>query len=201
MFLAIEGIDGTGKSTQAKKLADYMKACGKAVLLTKEPGGWQGGEELRKLVLSGKLTHPWSEAYLFLLDRAEHIARVIKPAISEGKIVICERYHASTLAYQVWGRGLPLETFDMLFKLSEFPTPNVTILLDLEPEISLGRVANRGALDAFENEGVAFMKKIREGYLAQYERDTARWIKLSADKTPDEVFSDIILQLKNRGVV
>lgn len=201
MFIAIEGIDGTGKSTQAKRVASYLESTGKSVLLTKEPGGWEGGTELRKLVLSGELTHPWSEAYLFMLDRAEHVSRVINPALADNKIVVCERYHASTLAYQVWGRGLPIEPFDMLFKLSEFPIPDLTILLDIDPEISLKRVSNRGQLDTFENEGLEFMKKIRDGYLAQCERDSKRWIKLNAAVSPDKVFNNIIFELQKRRIV
>ena len=196
MFIAIEGIDGTGKSTQAKRLAEYLEAKGKKVILTKEPGGWEGGEKLRELVLGGKLQHPWSEAYLFMLDRAEHVKRVILPALKEKTTVICERYHASTLAYQVWGRGLPQAPFDMLFQLSEFPLPDITILLDLDPEKSLARVRGRGAMDAFEKEGLEFMKKIRRGYLEQLKNNNERWVSISAADTLNVVFENIVRQIE-----
>lgn len=202
MFIAIEGIDGTGKSTQAARLAAYLKAdCGREVLLTKEPGGWNGGAILRELVLSGELVHPWSEGYLFMLDRAEHVSRVIEPAVREGKIVVCERYHASTLAYQVWGRGLPIEPFDRLFKLSNFPVPDLTILLDMEPEAALARVRSRGKEDAFESEGCAFMTKIRTGYLEQMKRTAASWACISAEASPDVVFENIVSEIKSRGII
>ena len=201
MFIAIEGIDGTGKSTQAARLAAYLESHGKDTLLTKEPGGWEGGEKLREMVLDGSLKHPWSEIYLFMLDRAEHIARVIKPAEAEGRIVVCERYHASTVAYQVYGRGMPEEPLDLLFKLSDFPVPDLTILLDMEPEKSMRRVIGRGNLDAFEREGCGFMQKIREGYLKQMECDRNRWVCISADVAADDVFDKIAAILTQRGVI
>ena len=106
MFITLEGIDGCGKSTQARLLCEALSARG-TVVQTREPGGWEGGAELRSMVLGGSLKHPWSELFLFLLDRAEHAARVITPALEAGRHVVCERYHDSTLAYQVWGRGMP----------------------------------------------------------------------------------------------
>lgn len=202
MFIAIEGIDGTGKSTQAARLAAYLRTdCGRETLLTKEPGGWDGGAVLRELVLSGELAHPWSEGYLFMLDRAEHVSRVVEPALRAGKIVVCERYHASTLAYQVWGRGLPIEPFDVLFRLSNFPVPDLTLLLDMEPETALARVRNRGKEDAFESEGCAFMAKIRAGYLEQMKRAGASWACISAEASPDAVFENIVSEIKRRGII
>lgn len=200
MFIAVEGIDGTGKSTQAQRIAKYLNSLGKDVILTKEPGGWEGGADLRTLVLSGTLSHPWSEAYIFMLDRAEHVAKVINPAIVKGSIVVCERYHASTVAYQVWGRGLAREPFDMLFSLSGFPVPDITFLFDMEPKESLIRVKARGALDNFESEGLEFMNKIRQGYLAQFAENQSSWIKISATGTEDEVFERVAGALREKGV-
>ncbi|MCF0247152.1 MAG: dTMP kinase, partial [Synergistes sp.] len=163
MFITFEGIDGSGKSTQAKMLFEYLNKNGEA-LLTREPGGWEGGETLRKAVLSGSLRHRWSEFFLFMLDRAEHIARVIEPAAASGKHVICERYHDSTLAYQAWGRELPKEPLLAFSELVEFPVPDVTIFLKISPDKALSRAGKRGALDSFEKEGVSFMEKIHRGY-------------------------------------
>ena len=103
MFITFEGIDGSGKSTQARSIAGWLyKEAAHGTLLTHEPGGWDGGQVLRNMVLTEGLRHRWSEPYLFMLDRAEHVARVIQPALDSGKIVLCERYHDSTLAYQSW---------------------------------------------------------------------------------------------------
>ncbi len=130
MFVTFEGIDGSGKSTQAalfwKWLVEEKK---RDALLTREPGGWPGGNVLREIVISGKLKHDWSEAYLFMLDRAEHVASVIQPAIDSGRDIVCERYHDSTLAYPDLGQGTSPEIFDELAKLSAFPVPDLTVPL------------------------------------------------------------------------
>lgn len=201
MFVTFEGIDGSGKSTQAalfwKWLVEEKK---RDALLTREPGGWPGGNVLREIVISGKLKHDWSEAYLFMLDRAEHVASVIQPAIDSGRDIVCERYHDSTLAYQIWGRGLPLEIFDELAKLSAFPVPDLTVLFDISPEWALKRAKSRGDLDSFENEGVSFMTKIREGYLALSKRDPERWLVIEcAEKKSAEIFEELIASVLSIG--
>ncbi len=201
MFITFEGIDGSGKSTQAKLFAECLKEKhGRNVILTREPGGWNGGAVLRDMVISGALKHSWSEAYLFMLDRAEHVARVIQPALDSGIDVVCERYHDSTLAYQVWGRGLPLEVFDKLATLSAFPVPDVTLFFDIPADVALKRAAKRGNLDAFENEGIKFMNKIREGYTALAKREPKRWIKLDCDSRGiEEIFKNILESFAARG--
>ena len=121
MFITFEGIDGSGKSTQARSIAGWLyKEAAHGTLLTHEPGGWDGGQVLRNMVLTEGLRHRWSEPYLFMLDRAEHVARVIQPALDSGKIVLCERYHDSTLAYQSWGRGIPADVLNSFFMASSF---------------------------------------------------------------------------------
>lgn len=200
MFITLEGIDGCGKSTQARMLCEALSARGCAVL-TREPGGWEGGAELRTMVLGGSLKHPWSELFLFLLDRAEHAARVIAPALSEGKHVVCERYHDSTLAYQVWGRGMPFEPLRDAAALAGFPEPDATILFDIEPELALSRVAKRGRPDAFESEGLAFMRRIAEGYRALAAADEKRWLVIECgDKTEQEIFAELQRGLAGKGL-
>ena len=191
MFITFEGIDGSGKSTQAASLCRWLREDRKRdAILTREPGGWPGGSVLREMVISGSLKHDWSEAYLFMLDRAEHIASVIGPAIASGRDVVCERYHDSTLAYQVWGRGLPLEVFDKLAKLSAFPVPDLTVLFDIDPCVALERARSRGRLDSFEKEGTSFMTKIREGYLSLSKRDPNRWLVIECgDMGSEEIFA------------
>lgn len=202
MFITFEGIDGCGKSTQAKKLADLLKENNKPALLTREPGGWDGGNILRNMVLSGSLKHPWSELFLFMLDRAEHIASVINPALDAGGSVICERYHDSTLAYQVWGRGLPYGIIESLACVSGFPVPDCTVLFDLPVDTAVCRTAKRGELDSFEQEGRIFMSKIREGYLELSRKEPNRWLVIDcSSKNEEEVFLLLIESLAKRGLM
>lgn len=200
VFITFEGIDGCGKSTQAKMLFELLNKKGNA-LLTHEPGGWEGGEALRALVLNGSLRHSWSEFFLFMLDRCEHAARVIKPAIDAGKHVICERYHDSTLAYQVWGRQLPYGPLRDAPALASLPVPDVTFLFSIAPEQALSRVSKRGAADAFESEGLAFMKRVDEGYRTLAKTDCARWVVIECgEKTPDEIFECVKSSLRGKGL-
>ena len=200
MFITFEGIDGCGKSTQARLLFELLNKEGGAVL-TREPGGWEGGGTLRDIVLSGDLRHPWSELFLFMLDRTEHAARVISPAISEGLHVVCERYHDSTLAYQVWGRGMPFEPLREMAKLAALPEPDVTLFFKIEPAIALSRVGKRGKPDSFEREGLAFMEKIDRGYRSLAEMEPRRWAVIECgDRNPAEIFAQVKDVLAERGL-
>ena len=199
MFITFEGIDGCGKSTQAKRLFEHMSGRG-AALLTREPGGWDGGETLREMVISGGLRHGWSEFFLFMLDRAEHAARVIEPALAADRTVICERYHDSTLAYQSWGRGLPLAPLEEMAKAASLPVPDVTVLFAIEPELAIKRVGLRGRPDSFEREGLAFMKKIDAGYRALAAREPRRWAIIECGRlNENDVFSLLLKELAERG--
>lgn len=201
MFITFEGIDGSGKSTQAALLADWLsEKYKKEVVLTREPGDWDGGSVLRSIVQGGGLRHKWSEAFLFMLDRCEHVERVILPALSEGRIVICDRYHDSTLAYQVWGRGLPLMFFDALPGMAGFPVPDATLFYDIPVETALERARTRSIPDAFEKEGVSFMRKIRDGYVTMAEREPKRWITIDCpDCGVEDVFKITLASLRERG--
>ena len=200
MFITFEGIDGCGKSTQARLLFELLNKEGGAVL-TREPGGWEGGGTLRDIVLSGDLRHPWSELFLFMLDRTEHAARVIAPAISEGLHVVCERYHDSTLAYQVWGRGMPFEPLREMAKLAALPEPDVTRFFKIEPALALSRVGKRGKPDSFEREGLAFMEKIDRGYRSLAEMEPRRWAVIECgDRNPAEIFAQVKDVLAERGL-
>ncbi|MCE5201177.1 MAG: dTMP kinase [Synergistaceae bacterium] len=201
MFITFEGLDGSGKSTQARMFTDWLnKKQDRHAVLTREPGGWEGVAVLRDIVISGRLKHPWSEAYLFMLDRAEHVANVIQPSLDKGLDVVCERYQDSTIAYQVWGRGLPLEIFQELARLSAFPVPDVTIFFDVPAETALERTARRGMPDTFESEGMPFMTKIREGYLALARSEPERWIQLDCSYGDEEVvFGSLLKALEMRG--
>ena len=202
VFITFEGIDGSGKSTQAKLFSkwclEYLK---KEVVLTREPGGSPSCQVFRDIVLEGKLRHPWSEPFIFMLDRAEHIADVIEPALNEGKIVICERYFDSTLAYQVWGRGLDRSVLDAMFKTAHFPVPDITIYFSIEVDAAFERVLRRGKLDSIESEGYIFMKKIKQGYDDLSKENPGRFVVIKTDgKTPQEVFEEVKDVLLTRGL-
>lgn len=201
MFITFEGIDGSGKSTQAALLADWLsERYKKEVTLTREPGGWDGGSALSLMVRDGGLRHKWSEAFLFMLDRCEHVERVVAPALREGRIVLCDRYHDSTLAYQVWGRGLPLEFFAALPGIAGLPVPDVTFFYDIPVGTALERASKRGVPDAFEKEGELFMRSVREGYVSMAEREPKRWITIDcADLGAGEIFQITLDALRNRG--
>lgn len=200
MFITLEGIDGCGKSTQAKML--YELFAHKGALLTREPGGWDGAAALRELVLDKGLKHPWSELFLFLLDRAEHCARLIEPALAQGRPVICERYQDSTIAYQCWGRGMEFARVLDISSTLALPAPDCTVYFKIEPELALSRVNKRGRPDAFEKEGLAFMKKIDAGYAALAAKEPARWLVIECrEDGPDEIFKRLKGALCERGLL
>ena len=167
MFITIEGVDGSGKSTQAGKLAQWLEDfTERRTVLTFEPGGWDGGKALREFILWNGGYSAMSELLLFLVDRSEHVNRVILPALREGHNVICERYNDSTLAYQAGGHGLDISQVREIIGACGFPEPDVKILLDIDPETALSRIRSRRP-DRFEAEGSVLMKKVAEFYRTQ----------------------------------
>lgn len=197
MFITIEGIDGTGKTTQASSLVEMVSELwgpGK-VLWTREPGGWGKGSLVRELLLHSELKHLHSELYLFLIDRCEHVSGVIMPALKEEKIVICERYTDSTLAYQVWGRGLPLQKVEDLFSWSGFPVPDKTIWLDMDVRKALSRVFSRGAQDRIESDGVEFLTRVRKGYTDLHSREPWRIKRINAEGTVEAVKARVLEEM------
>jgi len=194
MFITIEGIDGTGKSTQASAIVDRLSGIyGKnQIIWTREPGGWKQGDLVRDLLLHTDLKHLHSELYLFLVDRCEHVAQVIKPALDSGKIVVCERYTDSTLAYQVWGRGLSREKVEDLFAWSTFPVPDVTIWLDMNVQDALKRVTSRGSSDRIESDGVNFLERVRKGYMALCAIEPHRIHRINAEGSQENVRTRVL---------
>jgi len=198
LFITFEGIDGCGKSTQARLLSEYLSIRnGKEnVLWTREPGGWPGSECLREMLLSRELDHPWTEVFLFLADRCEHVKKTIEPAVLSGSYVLCERFDDSTLAYQVWGRGLPLEKIQKAIALGEHLSPEKTILLEVTVETALNRLSKRPGLDRYEKEGTLFLERVREGYRFLQSREPDRFIVIDGEAEPERVFQDILDSLE-----
>jgi dTMP kinase len=164
------------------------------ILWTREPGDWDGGAFIREILLNGELAHPLSELFLFLLDRCEHVRRVILPVLAEGGIVVCERYTDSTLAYQSWGRGIPAGKIEELFSWCDFPVPDRTFWLDLPVEIAYQRMSLRGTQDRFEAEGVPFLQRVRSGFASLAARAKGRIIPVDAE-VEQTVLSEKIFSL------
>lgn len=201
MFITFEGIEGTGKSTQILKVKEYFESKGREVLLTLEPGGSRIGQELRKMLLhvdNDDIT-PITELFLYLADRAQHVAQVIRPALDEGKVVLCDRFADSTVVYQGYGRGIDTATLQHLNEVAvDSMWPDLTILLDIDPEIGLKRATLRNLEEGkakeegrFEAEHISFHNRIREGYQTWAALNTDRIKSISANGTPDEVFDSI----------
>jgi dTMP kinase len=198
LFITFEGADGTGKTTQIAKVASWLREQGYEVICTREPGGTKAAERIRELVLDAELTisHK-TETLLYLAARADHIAQLIRPALQAGKIVLCDRFSDSTFVYQGSGRGVELQTLKML---DDFATsslhPDLTILLDGEPEELAIRRNARGVVDRFELEGLAFQKKIREAFLALAASEPTRIHVIDALQSEENVLDEILTDLQ-----
>ena len=189
LFLSFEGIDGSGKSTQARLLAEGLRAMGHAVTLTREPGGSAGAEEIRRLVLEGA-TDRWSpetEILLFTAARRDHLEKTIRPALARGEIVITDRFADSTRVFQGLTRGDLTETVDQLHALMIGVEPDLTLLFDLDPAKGLARaVARSGKELRFEDMGLAFQERARAGFLGLAARND-RFRVIDADADPETV--------------
>jgi dTMP kinase len=169
VFLSFEGIDGSGKSTQARLLAEALRARGLTVTLTREPGGSAGAEEIRRLVLEGAADR-WStetELLLFTAARRDHLEKTIRPALARGEVVSCDRFADSSRIYQGLTRGDLRATVDALHSLMIGVEPDLTFLIDIDPSLGLRRaIARAGSEMRFEGMGLGFLEKARAGFLA-----------------------------------
>ena len=200
-FITMEGVDGSGKTTQLQLTARFLLDRGYDVVTTREPGGTKMAERIRGLVLDADAAiNARTEVMLYLAARAEHVETVIKPALAEGKVVLCDRFADSTMVYQGFVRGI--ET-DKVKALCEFAAdglqPDLTLLLDAAPEALLQRRADRGVRDRFEQEGLDFQKKVRAGFLSQANAEPARIKKVNALQNTEAVQTDIQKLLKEAG--
>ena len=196
MFITIEGIDGAGKSTQSERLAKWLQErTGRETVRTFEPGGCEECKRLREFILESRNFSPLSELLLFLADRAEHVNKVIAPAILAGHNVICERWNESTLAYQSGGHKLDLHDAQRLIAACAFPEPDTKIFLDVAPEVAASRIASRTKSDKFEDEGLALMRRVSAFYRELAEAGKLTRIDCS-NLTEDEVTAAIVAALE-----
>ena len=201
-FISFEGIDGCGKSTQAKILSEELISRGHKILLTREPGGSDGAEEIRKLLLTGN-TDRWSaetEILLFTAARRDHLERTILPALENGLAVICDRFSDSTRVYQGVTRGDLRDLVDQLDSAMIPRQPDITVLIDLDPTISLARAIERSNNEArFEDFGVEMQIKLREGFLTLAHEFPNRFMVIDGSRTEAEVAENISKQLHEVG--
>ncbi|MBE1282794.1 MAG: dTMP kinase [Rhodobacteraceae bacterium] len=194
LFLTFEGIDGSGKSTQARLLADRLRARGHDVVLTREPGGSPGAEEIRRLVLEGDPDR-WSaetEILLFTAARRDHLERTILPALAAGKVVICDRFADSTRMYQGLSRGDLRAVVDQLHALLIGREPDMTILIDMDPETGLSRAKGRqGTEERFEDFGVDLQHKMRAGFQALAREFANRFQTIDGNRPLGDVAQDV----------
>jgi len=185
MFVTLEGPEGAGKSTLARGLADRLRAEGRTVVVTREPGAGELGASIRQILLHGGDMPSMSELFLFLADRANHVETLIRPALERGETVICDRFADSTVVYQGFGRGLDL---GMLRQLNRLATsglePDVTLLLDLPVEIGLARVTEKDRMDQMVE---SFHQKVRDGFLTEAALQPSRWRLIDATDSADKV--------------
>lgn len=201
LFVTFEGIEGTGKSTQVALAADRLRAKGQDPLVTREPGGTPLGESLRALLLARKESgsDPLVETLLMVADRAEHVRRVIGPALARGRVVLCDRHADATVAYQGGGSGVDRKTIEEMNRLATGKlVPDLTVLLDLDPRRALERLAVRGRLDRFESEPVSFFERVRETYLELARQEPGRWLVLAAESPSEELAGRIEGEILHR---
>ncbi|MDI3338546.1 dTMP kinase [Defluviimonas aestuarii] len=194
MFITFEGIDGSGKSTQARMLADHLRSAGRDVVLTREPGGSPGAEEIRRLVLEGDPDR-WSaetEILLFTAARRDHLERVIEPALKAGKVVISDRFADSTRMYQGLSRGDLRGTVDRLHQMMIGREPDLTFIIDMDPEVGLARAKGRnGTEERFEDFGADLQTRMREGFLSLAAEFPFRCRVIDGNRPPETVAGEV----------
>ena len=197
-FITLEGGEGAGKSTQARRLADALAASGRPVLRTREPGGTPGAERIRELLLGHGPWDPVAEAMLHFAARREHLVKTIRPFLDAGGWVVCDRFADSTLAYQ-GAQGLPREVWAQLaaVALGSF-APDATLVLDMAPEAGMARAAARSGADRYERMGLDFHARVRAGFLAIAAAAPGRCAVVDAAAGPDQVFAGIAAALRER---
>lgn len=206
-FITFEGIDGAGKSTHITALADALRAQGREVTLTREPGGTPLAEKLRELLLHEAMD-PLSEALLMFAARRDHLRQVIEPALAKGQVVLCDRFTDATFAYQGHGRGFDLEVLETLERWVQtrddglgVRQPDLTLWFDVPPEVAAKRLAGVRSPDKFEALPVTFFARVAAGYGERMVRDPARFARVDAQQSIEQVWSDVRNACQQRGLL
>ena len=201
-FITFEGCDGCGKSTQLRLLSEYLTENGIPHIFTREPGGGKISEAIREILLSGKNMEMTDacEALLYAAARVQHLSDRVEPALQEGKLVICDRYVDSSMAYQAYGRGLGAEFIGQIngYALKHY-TPDVTVFIDLTPEAAFLRKHGADENDRLEQAGMAFHKRVYEGYKTLAKECPERVVSIDGNQTPQKIFEAVVKTLKDRG--
>lgn len=190
LFITFEGADGSGKTTQLNKIAEFLKEKGYDVITTREPGSLELGKKIREILLHHDgVVSDNCEMFLFLADRSQHVDTFIKPAIESGKIVLCDRHTDSTIAYQGYGRGNDIEKLKNLNKIATSGlVPDLTLVFDVDTDVAMTRVGNEK--DRLESAGIDFHKKVRKGYLELAKHNPERIKVVNANNPIDAVYND-----------
>lgn len=198
-FITFEGGEGAGKTTLIEEMARQLTLEGRTVLKTREPGGTTLGEEIRTILLQHKgPVSPYAEFSLFLASRAQHVMEVIGPALEQGKIVLCDRFNDSSIAYQGVARGLGIESVSAFCKfVCQGVEPRLTFYLDIDPKVGLARAAKDRKQDRIESEKLLFHQKIREAYLAIHKADPHRFRLIDATLPPAKVYELAMQQVRH----
>lgn len=198
LFITFEGVDGCGKTTQMDLLAKYLQTQGYEVVITREPGAKGLGEKIREILLhyDGEVSSK-AESFLFLADRAQHIDKIVNPAIENGKIVLCDRHTDSTIAYQGYGRGVNIDKLRMLNNLATGDRkPDITFVFDIDIETSMSRVGQEK--DRMESSGVEFFNNVRKGFLEIAKQEPERVKVINSDKSIDEIHREVLEYIQTK---
>lgn len=203
IFITLEGGEGAGKTTAIRLLQQSLEACGKQVMVTREPGGILIAERIREVILDTKHTamDARTEALLYTAARRQHLAEKVLPALERGEVIICDRFVDSSLVYQGYARGLGM---DAVWEINQFAIqdvmPDLTFWLDIDPEAGLARIAANRAeeINRLDQEKLPFHMKVREGYQILAERDHQRIVRIDAEQSPQQIVDQMIENLRDR---
>jgi dTMP kinase len=206
LFISFEGIDGAGKSSHVESLAQVFRAQGRAVTVTREPGGTPLAEQLRAMALNEAMD-PLTEALVMFAARRDHLLQVIEPALARGDVVLCDRFTDATFAYQGHGRGFDLQVLSVLERWvqtvpalpGKLRQPDLTLWFDLAPDIAAARLAGARAPDKFESQPVEFFRRVAAGYAARLAADPARFARVDADRPREAVGQSVAAAVRERG--
>ena len=205
MFITFEGPDGSGKTTQIRKLIPVLQEKGLDIVHTREPGGTDIGDQIRSVIMNmkNKSMHPRAEILLFCASRAQLVEELIRPSLTEGKFVLCDRYADSTMAYQGYGHGLDRETLSQLLNFATGGLkPDLTLLFDISAEAGLRRrLSNHEEWNRMDDYALQFHERVRSGYLAMAAAEPERWAVINADRTPEEIHEEVVSVITARAAL